>query len=139
MKRIYYSWNSFDNKATNIERRSIVCKKIIYKSYYKSPIGNILLVVRNEKLIGLWIENQKYYRASFKWAFQQTEDNVVINSTKEWLDGYFNGGKLNIDELDIELIESDSRKSIWKILCGIPYGEVVTYNDIAKKLPEKEG
>ena len=30
-------------------------------TYYQSPIGELLLAVKNDKLIGLWIKDQKYY------------------------------------------------------------------------------
>ena len=32
-----------------------------YTHYYKSPLGNILLVEDNESLAGLWFEGQKYF------------------------------------------------------------------------------
>ena len=40
---------------------------MLYKAYYKSPIGKILLVSNDaNKLIGLWIEGQKYYLGKLK-------------------------------------------------------------------------
>ena len=32
-----------------------------YKTYFDSPVGNLLLSSDGENLTGLWIENQKYY------------------------------------------------------------------------------
>lgn len=34
---------------------------MLYKTYYHSLIGKIILVSDEKNLIGLWIENQKYY------------------------------------------------------------------------------
>ncbi len=34
---------------------------MIYTTYYESPIGKLLLAEKENKLIGLWIEGQKYY------------------------------------------------------------------------------
>ena len=31
------------------------------------------------------------------------------------------------------------RKEVWKILCTIPYGKVITYNDIAKQIAHNRG
>lgn len=112
---------------------------MIYITHYNSPIGDILLASKNEKLIGLWLENQKYYLANFKEELKEVEGNDILNKTKEWLNRYFKGEKPNINELDIEPIGSDFRKSVWRILCNIPYGEVITYNDIAKEIAKEKG
>lgn len=112
---------------------------MIYITHYNSPIGDILLASKNDKLIGLWIENQKYYLSSFKEELQEVDNNKILNKTKKWLDRYFNGEKPKIDELEIEPVGSEFRKNVWKILCDIPYGKVITYNDIAKQIAKEKG
>lgn len=103
---------------------------MIYTTHYKSPIGDILLASKNNKLIGLWIEGQKYYLSNLKDEMKEEEKEILIK-TKEWLDRYFKGEKPSINELDLDPLGSDFRKSVWKILCEISYGEVITYKDIA--------
>lgn len=112
---------------------------MIYTTTYKSPIGNLLIAAKDNKLIGLWIESQKYYLSGFKEEMSEREDVEILTKTKSWLDRYFNKEKPDINELDIKLIGSEFRKSVWKILKTIPYGKVVTYNDIAKKNAEQKG
>ena len=112
---------------------------MIYTTYYNSTVGNILLATKNDKLIGLWIENQKYYLSNFKEELQEVEDNKILNKTKKWLDRYFGGEKPKINELEIEPVGSEFRKGVWKILCNIPYGKVITYNDIAKQIAKEKG
>lgn len=112
---------------------------MIYTTTYKSPIGNLLIAAKDNKLIGLWIENQKYYLSGFKEEMSEKEDSEILTKTKRWLDRYFNKENPDINELDINLIGSEFRKSVWKILKTIPYGKVVTYNDIAKKIAEQKG
>lgn len=36
-------------------------------------------------------------------------------------------------------VGSEFRQNVWTILCEIPYGEVTTYGDIAKKMAAKMG
>lgn len=108
-------------------------------AHYNSPIGNILLTSKNEKLVGLWIENQKYYLSNFKEELKETENEGILNKTKKWLERYFNGDRPNINELELELIGSNFRKSVWRALASIPYGEVITYKDIAKKIAKERG
>ena len=38
---------------------------MIYTSNYKSPVGSILIASKDNKLIGLWIENQKHYLSNY--------------------------------------------------------------------------
>lgn len=112
---------------------------MIYTANYKSPVGNILLASKDNKLIGLWIEEQKYYLSNIKDEIKQCEDNKILIETMIWLDKYFNKEKPDIKELDLNPIGSDFRQEVWKILCDIPYGKVTTYNDIAKQIAEKKG
>ena len=111
---------------------------MIYTTHYKSPIGDILLASKNNKLIGLWLEGQKYYLSNIKEEMIE-EDTEILVKTKNWLDRYFKGEKPSINEFDLSPSGSDFRKKVWKILCGIPYGEVITYKDIAVTIAKQKG
>ncbi len=112
---------------------------MIYTTNYKSPIGNILLASKDNKLIGLWIEGQKYYLQTINDKIEKLDNGKILIKTKKWLDRYFNKEKPDINELNLNPIGSDFRQEVWKILCDIPYGKVTTYNDIAKQITEKKG
>ena len=112
---------------------------MLYTSKYKSPVGNLLIASKDNKLVGLWIENQKYYLSNFKEKIFETENLEILVKTTKWLDRYFSGGTSDINELDINFIGSKFRKSVWEILKNIPYGEIITYNDIAKELARQKG
>lgn len=107
---------------------------MMYKSYYQSPLGKIVLVSRNNKLIGLWFEGQKYYLGKLKGEIQEKDNEEILVKTKQWLTQYFNSGKPEISKLELELIGSDFAKCVWKKLCDIPYGEVTTYGVLAKNV-----
>ena len=107
---------------------------MIYKSCYNSPVGKILLASKNSKLIGLWIEGQKYFLGNLKEEVSKKDDEIILVKTKKWLARYFYGEKPEISELDLEPIGSDFAKNVWLLLCEIPYGEVTTYGEIAKKM-----
>lgn len=107
--------------------------------HYKSPLGDILLAGKDNKLIGLWIEGQKYYLSNLKEKIKENNNEKILLQTKKWLDKYFNGEKPKIEELDLAPIGSEFRQEVWKILCNIPYGEVITYNNISKEIAKKRG
>jgi len=105
-----------------------------YFTIYKSPIGIITLGSDGEKLIGLWNENQKYHGSSIFTDMTDKDNLTVFNQTKKWLDRYFAEKKPEISELPLAPIGTAFRQKVWKLLCEIPYGDVVTYGDIASKL-----
>lgn len=67
------------------------------------------------------------------------DDLAVFQKAKDWLDRYFQGQKPAISELPLAPIGGEFRQMVWKILCEIPYGQVITYGDIAKKVAQRKG
>lgn len=107
---------------------------MIYKTEYNSPIGKLTFASDGNNLIGLWIEGQKYFASTVKTEMVERNELPIFQETKNWLDRYFRGEKPTISELLLAPNGSEFRQKVWKILCEIPYGEVTTYGDIAKKL-----
>ena len=67
-------------------------------------------------------------------------DNLdVFTITKEWLNRYFDGRKPQISELPLAPIGGEFRQIVWKMLTEIPYGEVITYGDLAQKIAKQRG
>ena len=112
---------------------------MIYTSAYTTPIGDVLLASKNNELIGLWFEGQKYYLNSINEEMQVKNEEEILKKTKNWLDRYFKGEKPSIKEIKINPNGSDFRKEVWKILCKIPYGQTITYKEIAEKLAKERG
>lgn len=112
---------------------------MIYTAYYDSPLGRMLLAAKDEALIGLWIEGQKYYLGSLKDELVEGEDEGILVKTKFWLDEYFAGKRPAIKDLKLAPEGSDFAKIVWGILCEIPYGKTVTYGDIAREAAGEMG
>lgn len=111
-----------------------------FKTNYDSILGKFTLAAdEDENLVGLWIEGQKYFLSSFSDEIVENNSLEIFNKTKLWLDRYFNGEKPEISELSLAPRGSDFRQEVWKILCEIPYGKVITYGEIANRIAEKKG
>ena len=108
-----------------------------YISHYRSPLGDILLAADQNCLTGLWFEGQKYFALHLDKEREEKEI-PVFEKTKEWLDIYFSGKELDFT-VPLRFIGTDFQKEVWKILCSIPYGQTMTYGEIAGKLAEKRG
>lgn len=110
---------------------------MLYKTYYKSPIGNLMLVSDGNSLVGLYIENQKYYLNGIKQELTKKDNLQVFENTKKWLDKYFAKENPSIKEIPLAPIGGEFRQKVWRILCGIPYGQTITYGEIAKKIAKE--
>lgn len=108
-----------------------------YTAYYESPIGRAMLGSDGVHLIGLWLEGQKYFGGSVKELPEVKHDLPVFTAVKSWLDCYFAGKKPSVSELPLAPAGSEFRQAVYRILCEIPYGQVVTYGEIAEKIAEK--
>lgn len=108
---------------------------MIYKTYYNSPLGKIILVSDKEFLLGLYFENVEI----FKDNYTLKDDIPVFKKVKKWLDSYFNKEILSIDGIPIKLMGSEFRLKVWNILKTISYGKTMTYGEIAKILESKTG
>ena len=111
-----------------------------YSTTYSSPVGIITLACDGDSLIGSWIEGQKYHGDTILHEeIVKKNDISIFDAAKRWLDRYFDGKKPDIFELPLRPIGSKFRQEVWSILCEIPYGEVITYGSIAKKIAVKMG
>ena len=112
---------------------------MIHTTEYGSPIGKLLLAEKNEVLVGLWMEGQKYFMGSLQEEIKENSSSPVLNQTKQWLDRYFSKDNPSIRELPLSPDGSAFCKEIWNILCEIPYGQVTTYGKISKKIAARRG
>ena len=110
-----------------------------YSTTYATPLGMITLGCDGENLVGLWIEGQKYHGGTLPEAMLPKDDFPVFDAAKQWLERYFAGEKPPASELALAPVGGEFRQAVWKILCEIPYGEVITYGGIAKRMAARMG
>lgn len=108
-----------------------------YTTFYRSPIGRMLLAADDAGLTGLWFEGQKYFA---RCLGRETEEKElpVFAEAKRWLDIYFSGKEPDFTP-PLHFIGTDFQKDVWDILCAIPYGQTMTYGAIADQLAKKRG
>lgn len=107
---------------------------------YLSPLGEITMTSSDgDSLDGLWIDGQSNYLNSLIKNNEKciAEDKQIFKATSRWLNSYFTGGRPNIDDLKLAPNGSEFRLQVWEILCRIPYGETMTYGEIAKIIAER--
>lgn len=110
---------------------------MIFTQHYDSPLGGILLAADGIGLTGLWFDGQKYFARDLPVERTEQETSVLAEA-KRWLDIYFSGREPDFTP-PLHPIGSAFRQSVWEILLQIPYGETMTYGEIARRLAEKQG
>lgn len=112
---------------------------MFYYDYYDSPLGRLTVAGDERNIVGLWLAHQRFYMDVLQGKECEEKETEVIRLAKRWLDRYFDGEKPEISELPIKFIGSGFRVLVWQMLAEIPYGKVITYGDLAKRIAEKRG
>ncbi len=110
-----------------------------YSTTHPSPVGTLTLASDGENLLGLWIQGQKYHGGTIPGSMSENKDLAIFAAAKRWLDQYFADEQPPVSALPLAPIGSEFRQEVWAILCEIPYGQVITYGDIAKRMAAKRG
>lgn len=101
-----------------------------YSANYSSPLGEILIVSDGEAIVGLWFYGQKHFKSTVGDELIFNDDLDIFTRVFNFLDDYFDGRNPQID-FRLNPKGSEFRVKVWKALCEIPYGETVTYGEIA--------
>ena len=108
-----------------------------YTYHYHSPLGGITLASNGSALTGLWFDGQKYFGDTLPREY--TVKNLpIFAETARWLDIYFTGKEPDFLP-PLHPVGSSFQQSVWKILLTIPYGQTITYGDIARQLAAQQG
>lgn len=100
-----------------------------YIHHYISPLGRIILISDGQALTGLWFEDKN--SAGKLPAKPYTEKNLpVFAQTDRWLDIYFSGKEPDFTP-PLSVHGTAFREMVWEILLTIPYGQTMSYGEIA--------
>ncbi|WP_462332738.1 methylated-DNA--[protein]-cysteine S-methyltransferase [Schwartzia sp. (in: firmicutes)] len=94
-------------------------------AYFDTFLGKMTMTAENDALTGLWFTKDSE-------EIMQETDSAVFGETKHWLTRYFAGEKPEFSPKF--LLEGTAfRRTVWKILLTIPYGETTTYGAVASE------
>jgi methylated-DNA-[protein]-cysteine S-methyltransferase len=95
-----------------------------------SPIGQLLLVGDQGKLVGLFVaDHDRSPAVEAGWI----EDEDAFAEARRQLDEYFAGTRTNFD-LDIDLAGTPFQVAVWQALLDVRYGETASYGEIAREI-----
>ncbi|MCD6453830.1 MAG: methylated-DNA--[protein]-cysteine S-methyltransferase [Candidatus Aminicenantes bacterium] len=82
-------------------------------------------------IIGSSFQSEKFFEELKSQGFEIKEG---IPSIMKTLKEYSEGVKVDLEKFPVKMIGTDFQKRVWKELRKIPYGETITYGELAKKL-----
>jgi len=110
-----------------------------YISFFESPVGRLYLTANENALTGVAFEqeNGNSFPIDLK-NLEFSDTHPVLTDTKLWLSLYFNG---NIPDFlpNISLAGTEFRQQVWEIVKKIPYGQTMSYGEIAQIVAKKRG
>ena len=110
---------------------------MIQTAFYDAPYGRYVMAAEDGALTGLWLEWQKYFPSDLPEP--SGEEAEIFARTRRWLDAYFAGRQPEGSALPIAPRGSAFAQSVWQLLLEIPYGQTVSYGEVAKRLAEQRG
>jgi methylated-DNA-[protein]-cysteine S-methyltransferase len=100
----------------------------------ESPIGPLTLVANDGKLSGLYMEVRGHEPEAATLGPEGTvDDDAVLAKAAAQLDAYF-AGELTTFDLPLSLAGTGFQASVWAGLCDIPYGETISYGELARRI-----
>ena len=87
-----------------------------------SPVGDLTLSEDEDAIVAV----------DWGWGRDQTPTPLLKRAVKQ-LNAYFDG-TLETFDLPLRPQGTSFHKSVWKIMLKIPYGQTLTYGEIAKRL-----
>ena len=106
-----------------------------FTAIYTSPHGPIVIESDGQAITSLRFSNEQVHADSTGQGEEILKEAAtalpIIAETIQWLDDYFAGKRpCNVPRLNPQ--GTDLQKRVWQALLPIPYGETLSYGEIAK-------
>jgi methylated-DNA-[protein]-cysteine S-methyltransferase len=95
-----------------------------------SPVGPLTLVAADGVLTGLYMDRQRYRPEEHTFGECDPEPfGAAVRQLEEYFDG-----RRTVFDLPLALTGTAFQQRVWAALCEIPFGETVSYGDLAERI-----
>lgn len=95
-----------------------------------SPIGELTITAVGGSLTGVYMHEQRH---APKLPDGCRRDDLELRHVVEQLQAYFAGYRTDFD-IPMTMHGTDFQKRVWAGLCEIPYGETISYGELARRV-----
>ena len=100
---------------------------------YPSPLGNLLIAEEEDTVVYCQWGDSVDERIIATWEEDKEQQNALLTVACRQLTEYF-AGKRKVFDLPIRLNGTPFQQIVWKGLQQIPYGETLSYADLAHQI-----
>ena len=109
----------------------------MFERMVQIPLGEIRLRSDGKSLTGLWFVGQ-VNDAKDNSDIEIKDDLPIFGQVETWLESYFSGKQTPI-KIPLQPKGTSFQERVWQILQEIPYGETMTYGEIAQRIAKEKG
>ena len=109
----------------------------MFERMIQTPLGEVRLRSDGKSLTGLWFVGQ-VNDAKEHSDIEIKDDLPIFGQVETWLESYFSGKQTSIT-FPLQPKGTLFQERVWKILQEIPYGETMTYGEIAQRIAKEKG
>lgn len=102
------------------------------KIRYASPLGTLILVADQEHLLEIRMTDEET-------DVPDVSSSIPLQETVHWLNDYFSGNMPSPETLQLHPDGTSFRQEVWAYLLQIPYGQTVTYGQLAAMIARNRG
>jgi methylated-DNA-[protein]-cysteine S-methyltransferase len=119
-------------REAHVSPASISTSHTLRYTSVDSPIGELLLIGDDHALHGLYMqEGRKPMRIAPSWK----PSPAPFASVRRQLSEYFAGQRVTFD-VPLSMNGNPFERRVWQALLEIPYGETVSYGEIARRVSQ---
>ncbi|MCK4311314.1 MAG: methylated-DNA--[protein]-cysteine S-methyltransferase [Candidatus Cloacimonetes bacterium] len=108
--------------------------ELFYK-VIESPVGQLILITNESNLVGIKFGYNK--NEELPCNFVKQDIHPILRKTEIQLDEYFRGKRKKF-ELPLFMPGTDFQKRVWERLLDIPFGETISYQELAERIGDKK-
>ena len=108
--------------------------ELFYK-VIESPVGQLILIANESNLVGIKFGYKK--DEELPGNFIKKDIHHIFRNTEIQLDEYFRGKRQKF-ELPLSMSGTDFQKKVWGKLLDIPFGETISYQELAERIGDKK-
>lgn len=97
--------------------------------FFDGLLGRYALEENEGRLTRMWVGD----RITLAPADVDIRETPLLKEAKAQLDAYF-AGRLKAFELPLAPAGTEFQMKVWNALCTIPYGETITYGQLAERI-----
>ncbi|MGR5285058.1 methylated-DNA--[protein]-cysteine S-methyltransferase [Vibrio maritimus] len=101
-----------------------------YYTVLTSELGLITVQANSEGLLGIWFEQHTTCPDELG---EHNPSHPLLKQAETELKEYFAGERQTFT-LPLAAIGTDFQRKVWQALCEIPYGEAISYQELANRL-----